>query len=129
MSPGLWTQPGSQLGGVRGRPGYLGNWHLYPEPEQARGPVRVPTPRPKEGRLASSGWEGQKDPLNFGGLGAGGLFMKSWGPVNGGSCWEASPAVTEVNTIPKSKGSFTLAGWLVLRMEKTVPSFVASPRS
>lgn len=75
------------------------------------------TSRTKKGRLASSGWEVQKDPLSFR---MGDFFMKSWGPVSGGSCRKASPVMREATT-PKLKGVFAPVKRPVLRMEKAFP--------
>lgn len=96
----------------QGRPG------LQSEGKNGHG---VSTPRTKEGKLEGSGREGQKEPL--GSRGRASLFMKSSGPVSGGSHGEASPVMREMNTIPKSKGLFTLAEWLVLRRENTLPLY------
>lgn len=118
---------------LRSKLGYLGNWHLHPRPGQARGPVRgqewpsSANPKAKERQTGKFRMGKPEDPLTLVGNG-GSLFTKSWGPVNGGSLLGSLPSYDRGDTIPKSKGIFTLAAWLVFRMEKTFSFFVPSPR-
>lgn len=54
--------------------------------------------------------------------------MRPWGLVSGEGEQEAPP-VKRGEQSPRSRRFFTLAEWLVLRMDKTCPSLMPLPRS
>lgn len=119
---GLWTHPGSQLGAVS-RLGYLGadictlDQGRPGVSQRARMAIEVNL-KDKEGQTGK--FRVGRPERSTDVQGGGALFMKSWGPVSGGSCRKASPVMTEATT-PKSRGVFAPAERSVMRTEKAFP--------
>lgn len=112
--------------------GYLGSWLCTLDQgrpgaqSEGKSGHRVSTSRTEEGKLASSGWEDQKDPLNF--RVGGSPPYETLGPSKQTGCSGSLPVKRDEHC-PRSRRIFTLAEWLVLQMDKTFPSLMPLPRS